>query len=77
MDVTLLDGSGTVLATYTATPNPGEWQQATQPFKKLANQTGMDRGYAKVTITAGSGVIASASVIDNVTNDPTTVQMCR
>ncbi len=35
----------------------------------------MDAGYAKVTVTAGAGVIASASVIDNVTDDPTTVAM--
>ncbi len=75
--VALLDGAGTVLATYTATLAPGEWQQATQPFRKLAGQTSMDRGYAKVTVTAGAGVVASASVIDNVTNDPTTIPMHR
>ncbi len=75
VDVTLLDGAGKALTTYTVTLNPGEWQQAVQPFRKQANQTGMDRGYAKVTVSSGSGVIASASVIDNVTNDPTTVEM--
>ncbi len=73
--VTLFDGSGNVLATYAATLDPGEWRQATQPFKTLAGQTGMDRGYAEVTVTAGAGVIAAASVIDNVTNDPTTIRM--
>ncbi|MFI5091391.1 MAG: hypothetical protein ACHP7P_15225, partial [Terriglobales bacterium] len=75
VNVTLLDGAGNVLTTYTVTLNPGEWQQAVQPFKSQANQTNMDRGYAKVTVTAGAGVIASASVIDNVTNDPTTIPM--
>ena len=35
----------------------------------------MDRGYAKITVQSGSGVFAFASVIDNVTNDPTTVAM--
>jgi len=73
VEVTLLDGAGAVLATYTATLDPGEWRQSVQPFRKLAGQTAMDRGYAKVTVTAGSGVIASASVIDNTTNDPTTI----
>ncbi len=77
VNVTLLDGAGKVLTTYTVTLGLGEWQQATQPFRRLANQTSMDRGYAKVTVTAGSGVIAAASVIDNATNDPTTVQMHR
>jgi hypothetical protein len=75
VDVTLLDGAGNVLTTYTVTLNPGEWQQAVQPFKNKANQTSMDRGYAKVTVTSGSGVIASASVVDNITNDPTTIPM--
>ena len=75
VDVALLDGAGNVLATYTVTLNPGEWQQAVQPFRNTANQTSMDRGYAKVTVTSGAGVIAAASVIDNVTNDPTTIEM--
>ncbi|HUK13982.1 MAG TPA: hypothetical protein VLW17_11835 [Thermoanaerobaculaceae bacterium] len=35
----------------------------------------MDRGCAKVTVTAGSGIVATASVINNVTNDPTTITM--
>jgi hypothetical protein len=75
VDVTLLDGAGNTLATYTVTLAPGEWQQAVQPFKAKAGQTSMDRGYAKVTVASGSGVIAGASVIDNVTNDPTTIPM--
>jgi hypothetical protein len=37
----------------------------------------MDRGYAKITVQSGSGVFAFASVIDNITNDPTTVTMQR
>jgi hypothetical protein len=37
----------------------------------------MDRGYARITVQTGSGVFAFASVIDNVTNDPTTVAMQR
>ena len=77
VSVTLLDGAGNALTTYIAALNPGEWQQAVQPFKNKANQTVMDRGYAKVTVTSGSGVIASASVIDNSTNDPTTIPMHR
>jgi hypothetical protein len=55
----------------------GEWKQETQPFKNKAGQTAMDRGYAKVTVTSGTGVVAFASVVDNITNDPTTITMQR
>ncbi len=46
----------------------------------------MDRGYAKITVQSGStsgpafmtaGVFAFASVVDNLTNDPTTITMQR
>ena len=51
--------------------------QTTRPFFNQAGQTEMDRGYAKVTVQSGSGVFAFASVIDSLTNDPTTVAMQR
>ena len=73
--VELFDGTGTSLASYTVAFAAGAWSQATQPFLSDAGQTGMDRGYAMITVQAGSGVFAFASVIDNITNDPTTVAM--
>ncbi|MGV8041263.1 MAG: hypothetical protein AB2L07_14740 [Thermoanaerobaculaceae bacterium] len=75
--VTLYDGAGGQLTTYTVTLGPGEWKQENQPFRNKAGQTNMQRGWAKVTVTAGSGVYAYASVIDNITNDPTTIPMQR
>ena len=72
---TLYDGAGNSLANYTVPLTPGQWSQATQPFKNDASQTAMDAGYATVTVQSGSGVFAFSSVIDNVTNDPTTVVM--
>lgn len=36
-----------------------------------------ERGYAIATVDAGSGVIAYASVTDNITNHPTTIVMSR
>jgi hypothetical protein len=75
--VELFDGAGTKLGDYTVTLNPGEWKQETQPFFTKAGQTAMDRGYAKITVQSGSGVFAFASVVDNLTNDPTTVTMQR
>ncbi|HVM66398.1 MAG TPA: hypothetical protein VMU14_16130, partial [Acidimicrobiales bacterium] len=75
--VELFDGSGTKLAEYPVLLNPGDWKQETRPFLNKAGQTAMDRGYAKVTVQAGSGVFAFASLIDDITNDPTTVAMRR
>jgi hypothetical protein len=50
-----------------------QWSQATQLFLNVAGQTAMDRGYAKIAVQTGLGVFAFASVIDNITNDPTPV----
>jgi hypothetical protein len=75
--VELFDGAGTKLTDYPVTLNPGDWKQETQPFLKKAGQTAMDRGYARVTVQSGSGVFAFASLIDNITSDPTTVAMQR
>jgi len=71
------DGSGNDLGSYTVPLGVGEWAQQTQPFLNIAGQTAIDRGYAKITVETGSGVFAFASVIDNITNDPTTVTMQR
>jgi len=73
--VELFNFAGTELATYTVNLTAGQWAQVTQPFLNLAGQTAMDRGYAKLTVQSGSGVFGFASVIDNITNDPTTVTM--
>ena len=75
--VELFDGAGTTLTEYPVTLNPGQWAQETQPYFYKAGQTAMDRGYAKITVKTGSGVFGFASVIDNLTNDPTTVAMER
>ena len=73
--VELFDGAGAKLGNYAVSLASGQWSQATQPFLNSAGQTALDRGYARITVQAGSGVFAFASVIDNVTNDPTTVAM--
>lgn len=75
--VTLHNGSGTQIGSYQVTLNPGEWKQENQPFRSKAGQTSLDKGFAKVTVTAGVGVMAYASVIDNRTNDPVTVPLKR
>lgn len=73
--VELFDGSGTRLGDYQVTLSPGEWKQENRPFFNKAGQSNLASGYARVKVTTGSGILASASVIDNTTNDPTTVPM--
>ena len=75
--VELFDGAGVKLTEYTVTLNPGQFKQEAKPFFAKAGQTSMSRGYAKITVTAGSGVVGYASVIDNVTQDPTTMGILR
>jgi len=75
--VELFNGAGTKLTDYSVPLAAGQWAQETQPFKNVAGQTAMDRGYAKITVQSGLGVFGFASVIDNITNDPTTVTMQR
>lgn len=77
--VELYDGSGTKLGEYTESLAPGQFKQKTRPFFNNASpqQTNMSRGYARVTVLSGSGIVAYASVIDNVTQDPTTIAMQR
>ncbi|HPS77290.1 MAG TPA: carboxypeptidase regulatory-like domain-containing protein, partial [Thermoanaerobaculaceae bacterium] len=73
--VELFTGTATKLAEYEVSLNPGQWKQENRPFFNKARQSAMGSGYARVRVTAGSGILASASVIDNTTNDPTTVPM--
>lgn len=71
--VTLFDGDGTELASYELWLGPGVWKQANQAFLNRATQTDISAGYARVEVITGDGVVASASVVNNTTNDPTTI----
>ena len=51
--------------------------QLQEPFDRIAGRTDITSGYAVVEILDGAGVTAYASVVDNRTNDPTTVPMVR
>jgi len=75
VDITLHNGAGADLAKYTVNLDPGEWLQENRPFFTKAGESDLDRGFAEVRVKAGYGVIASASVVDNETNDPTTVSV--
>ncbi|HPC82023.1 MAG TPA: formylglycine-generating enzyme family protein [Thermoanaerobaculaceae bacterium] len=73
LKVELLDGAGGKLTEFTVSVDAGRFKQETQPFKNRAGQTNLSRGYARVTVLSGTGVIVSGSVVDNTTNDPTTI----
>jgi len=71
---TLFDGKGNQVWSDTRSYQPGEFFQYQQPYSALG---GTANGYARVTVVTGSGVLATASVLDQRTNDPTTIVMQR
>ncbi len=73
--ISLYDGAGTFLTSFQLTLAPGEVKVDNQPFLKRANRSNLQRAFARVWVDSGVGVVASASVVDNLTNDPTTIPM--
>jgi CubicO group peptidase (beta-lactamase class C family) len=71
----LFDADGGELAARRHTLAPEGRLQLQEPFSHIAGRNDLDACYATVEVEAGEGVIAYASVIDNATNDPTTVTM--
>ncbi len=74
--VTLYDGTGRELASYGVSLQAGQWQQENRPFADKGGVTDLEAGYARVSVSAGM-VTGYASVIDNTTNDPTTLPVVR
>lgn len=75
--VDLYNANGVKVGSFNRTLTPGQWWQSNEPFKGVAGLTNIVGGSAQVTVTSGKGVIAYGSVVDNITNDPTTVTMVR
>lgn len=75
--VDLYNAAGTKIGSFTRTLQPGQWWQSNEPFRNVAGINNIVGGSAKVTVTSGKGVIVYGSVVDNITNDPTTVTMVR
>lgn len=71
--VTLRDGSGAAVTTYTVGLEPGEWRQDSSPFVRRAGLSSVPAGSARVEVVSGAGLLVYASLIDNVTNDAATV----
>jgi len=72
--VSFFDQYGQLLGSVPFALGPGGYTQANQPFSKTFGHS-VSGGTAVVSLTSGSGVTAYASVIDNGSNDPTTIPM--
>jgi CubicO group peptidase (beta-lactamase class C family) len=75
--LSLADSDGSILSRVQRTIAAGGRVQLQEPFDRIAGRTDIDAGYVVVEVLEGNGLIAYASVIDNRTNDPTTVPMVR
>jgi hypothetical protein len=75
--IDLLDADGETLATVDRDLAPGALEQLHEPFVRFAGQSDLSAAYAVVTVTSGSGVLCYASMVDNHSNDPTTIPMTR
>lgn len=75
VSITLFDATGAELASFQLEVGPGEWRQENRPFQQHAGLHDLDSGSAKVEVVSGGPVIAYVSLIDNLTNDATTIPM--
>jgi hypothetical protein len=73
VQITLFAGDGTQLESYSRSIEPAGVFQDIQPIDRRANRPNLGWGFAKIEVVQGDGVLASASVIDAVTNDATTI----
>ena len=73
VSITLFDAEGTSLTTYGLTVPAGQVINDSEPFAKRANKPDLGWGFATVTVLKGTNIRTMGSLIDNRTNDPTTV----
>lgn len=73
----LHDSDGSILSTTQRNIEPGGRIQFQEPFDRIAGRNDISSGYAVVEIVDGVAMTAYASIVDNGTNDPTTVPMVR
>jgi hypothetical protein len=73
--IALYGTDGTMLTSYELSVEPGVVKQDNEPFRTRANTADLGWGYATVTVESGNGILTSASVVDNVTGDATTIPM--
>ncbi len=74
--IELYDNNGNLVGSYAFSVGAGKNRQDTEPFQRKFG-TEVYGGYARIVVSSGSGVWAYGSVIDNRTNDATTIPMKR
>lgn len=77
VNVTLFSDSGTAVASYDLTLGSGEVRQDNGVFVVRAGRSNITFGSARVIVKFGSGIIAYASAVDNVTGDSRLIEMQR
>jgi len=77
VQVELFNSAGTRVAIKNITIAPHQWVQVNKPFVTWAGTSNVPGGSARIKVTNGSGVVTYGSVIDNITNDPTTIRMIK
>jgi len=75
--VILYDALGFEIGALSVSLDPGQMHQKNEVYRTVAGRNDINGGYASVTVTAGFGIVAYGSVIDNGTGDGTTMPMCR
>ena len=73
--VTLHDGAGGAVGTFTLAVGAGEVVQDNAPYRARFGRSDIVGGFATISVVAGKNAWAYASVVDNRTGDPTTIAM--
>ena len=71
--IDLYDGAGNEVISFPVTLSPGANKQENQPFLDRGGRNDIVAGFAELRIITGSSVQIYGSVIDNTSNDPTTI----
>ncbi len=77
VSIVLMDAEGRQVGTFDFSLAPGQSLQENQAFVTRANRNNINGGSAKVIARTGSGLLVYASVVDNLTNDPTWIDATR
>jgi len=75
VEIALFDGDGSEVVRFTRRLDPRRVKQLNRPFEDPGGRTDIEVGYAVITVLEGEEVVAYASVVDNGTNDPTTIPL--
>ena len=74
LKITLFDSEGNLLKEFEEELNPAEYKQIPQIFKNIAEKENIENGSIMIKNYSLNPIIASASLIDNTTNDAITIQ---